>query len=171
MAKDAKGHGSDGRGGRMSVPDQHQHRIAVDTVKNPLKGTFLGGMNADEAEKLLTGKFGYSQATVDKMKGGGAPAVAAEHNIPTGHLNSQGHAWGSPAALADFKAEHGGPRDHAAEQRSFNSAKRETGLAPGGRHGYNPEAVNQAIASSNRAGRRIGGKEAAAIHRLLKGRG
>lgn len=39
-----------------------------------------------------------------------------------------------------------------------------------GRHGYSPDAVNAAIASSNRAGRRIGSKEANAIHRLLKGR-
>lgn len=39
-----------------------------------------------------------------------------------------------------------------------------------GRHGYSPEAVNKAIAASNRAGRRIGRAEANAIHRLLKGR-
>lgn len=44
-------------------------------------------------------------------------------------------------------------------------------LTPGGRFGYNPHAVNQAIASSNRAGRRIGGREAKMIHALLKGRG
>ena len=40
-------------------------------------------------------------------------------------MNSQGHAWGSPQAIKDFTTEHGGPRDHAAEQRSFNSAARE----------------------------------------------
>lgn len=34
---------------------------------------------------------------------------------------------------------------------------------------YNREAVDQAIASSNRAGRRIGGREAKKIHALLKG--
>lgn len=34
---------------------------------------------------------------------------------------------------------------------------------------YNPEAVDQAIAASNRAGRRIGGREARQIHALLKG--
>ena len=39
-----------------------------------------------------------------------------------------------------------------------------------GRHQYNPEAVNAAIASSNRHGRKIGGKEASAIHRLMMGR-
>lgn len=36
---------------------------------------------------------------------------------------------------------------------------------------YNATAVNAAIASSNRSGRKIGKREAALIHRLLKGRG
>jgi hypothetical protein len=40
----------------------------------------------------------------------------------------------------------------------------------GAKQGYSREAVDKAIASSNRSGQRIGGKEAAAIHRLLKGR-
>lgn len=35
---------------------------------------------------------------------------------------------------------------------------------------YNASAVNEAIGASNKAGRKIGGKEASAIHRLLKGR-
>lgn len=35
---------------------------------------------------------------------------------------------------------------------------------------YSKDAVNKAIASSNRSGRKIGGKEAKAIHRLLSGR-
>ena len=35
---------------------------------------------------------------------------------------------------------------------------------------YSETAVNKAIASSNRSGRKIGGKEAKAIHSLLKGR-
>jgi hypothetical protein len=38
------------------------------------------------------------------------------------------------------------------------------------RPNYCPAAVNAAIASSNRAGRRISGKEARLIHALLKGR-
>lgn len=38
------------------------------------------------------------------------------------------------------------------------------------RHGYNREAVDAAIASSNRAGRKIRGREAKMIHALLKGR-
>ena len=35
---------------------------------------------------------------------------------------------------------------------------------------YNKEAVNKAIAASNRSGQKIGGKEASKIHALLKGR-
>jgi hypothetical protein len=42
-------------------------------------------------------------------------------------------------------------------------------LVPSGHH-YSEEAVDAAIASSNRAGRKIGAKEAKLIHRLLKGR-
>jgi hypothetical protein len=52
----------------------------------------------------------------------------------------------------------------------MNEPKTFPGLAPGGRFGYCPAAVNAAIAASNRAGRRIGGKEARMIHALLKGR-
>ena len=73
--KDAKGHGSNSRGGSMSVPDKHQHRIAVDTVKNPMKGMFLGGPNAAEAEATLRGKFGYNDADIAKLTGGSAPVT------------------------------------------------------------------------------------------------
>lgn len=41
----------------------------------------------------------------------------------------------------------------------------------GSRHGYSPDAVNNAIAAQNRSGRgKIGGREAKMIHALLKGR-
>lgn len=39
-----------------------------------------------------------------------------------------------------------------------------------GRHRYNAQAVQKAIESSNRSGRKISSKEARAIHSLLKGR-
>lgn len=66
MAKDAKGHGSEARSG-------HEHAIAKDTVKNPLKGLFLGGPNANQAEATLRGKFGYNDDEISKLKGGGDP--------------------------------------------------------------------------------------------------
>jgi hypothetical protein len=55
-------------------------------------------------------------------------------------------------------------------ERDHIEQKRRTIAAIEGRHGYCAEAVNKAIASSNRHGRRIGRKEAILIHRLLKGR-
>jgi hypothetical protein len=54
--------------------------------------------------------------------------------------------------------------------RAHIEQKRRDIAAIEGRHGYCADAVNKAIASSNRFGRRIGRKEANAIHRLLKGR-
>jgi hypothetical protein len=68
--KDALGHGSDSQGGSLSVPDQHQLRIARDTVRNPLKGLFLGGPNAKEAEAILRGKFGHTDAQIAALTGG-----------------------------------------------------------------------------------------------------
>jgi len=51
----------------------------------------------------------------------------------------------------------------AAAKRGYNEY--------GSRHGYNPHAVNDAIAAQNRSGRgKIGGREARMIHALLKGR-
>lgn len=51
-----------------SVPDKHQLKILKDTVKNPAKGMFLGGPSAEEAEKILKQKFGYSDAQIKKLK-------------------------------------------------------------------------------------------------------
>lgn len=51
-----------------SVPDKHQLKILKDTVKNPMKGKFLGGPSAEEAEEILRTKFGYSDAQIKKLK-------------------------------------------------------------------------------------------------------
>jgi len=47
----------------------HEHAIAKDTVKNPLKGVFLGGPNAVQAEATLRSRFGYNDAKIAKLKG------------------------------------------------------------------------------------------------------
>jgi len=79
---------------KPSTADQHQLRILKDTVKNPLKGKFLGGPSADEAEKTLRSKFGFTDAQISKLKEStgaglaskirrlmdeGTPGVAGEH--------------------------------------------------------------------------------------------
>lgn len=87
--KDAKGHGSNQRGG-LSVPDQHQHKIAVDTVKNPMK-SFLGGPNAAQSENILRSKFGYTDSMINKLK--------ARVNEPTvGGPGMKGARYGSAAS-------------------------------------------------------------------------
>lgn len=52
-----------------SVPDQHQLRILIDNLKNPLKAKFLGGPSVEESESILREKFGYTDAMINKLKG------------------------------------------------------------------------------------------------------
>jgi hypothetical protein len=51
----------------MSI-DKHQLKICKDTVRNPLKGMFLGGPSASEAEQILRDKFGYIDEQIQKLK-------------------------------------------------------------------------------------------------------
>jgi len=47
-------------------PD-HQKKIAIDTVKNPSKW-LLGGPDAEEAEKVLKDRYGYTDEMIAKLK-------------------------------------------------------------------------------------------------------
>jgi hypothetical protein len=51
----------------VSVPDKHQLKILKDTLKNPMKG-LLGGPSAEEAEKILKNKFGYTDSQIKKLR-------------------------------------------------------------------------------------------------------
>lgn len=48
--------------------DTNQKRICEDTLKNPLKGYFLGGVTEEEAESILRKKFGYNDVKISKLK-------------------------------------------------------------------------------------------------------
>jgi len=52
---------------KAGSPDYHQHKIAVDTIKNPRK-SFFGGPDASEAEETLRKKFKYTDAEIKKLK-------------------------------------------------------------------------------------------------------
>jgi hypothetical protein len=69
MAKDAGGHGSEGRGSASTPADANQHRILRDTVRNPAKGMFLGGPRAEQAELILKSKFGYTDKDIQSLRG------------------------------------------------------------------------------------------------------
>ena len=45
----------------------HQEKILRDTVKNPLL-YLLGGLNAEESEKVLKEKFNYSDKKINQLK-------------------------------------------------------------------------------------------------------
>lgn len=78
-------------------------------------------------------------------------------NQPRDPGGEGGGRWVKSGATEEEQEGNFGPRDKKGKKHNSNQ-------------GYNAEAVNKAIQASNRAGRRIGGKEAKLIHRLLRGR-
>ena len=99
MAKDAKGHGSEKRGGAdMSNPlNSNQHKVLTDTLKMPsAMAGVMGGPSQAEAEATLRGKFGYGDkdiaALTGKGIGGVSGAVRANPNM------------GNKARVADTQA-------------------------------------------------------------------
>jgi hypothetical protein len=137
--KDAKGHGSDSRGGQF--PD-HAARIRADSEKNPLKGYFLGG-----------GTPASDQAAREILSSGGPKSDPAPvHDA----MQTPGHSTDPHAFDNDYPS-------HSMYKQANKQLDRSN-------PNYHAGAVQNAINSSNRSGRRIGGKEAAAIHRLLSRR-
>jgi hypothetical protein len=63
----------------QSIPERHQLKILIDTIKNPLKGKFLGGPTAEEAEETLRTKFDYTDAEIRRLK------QASIHNAGWSH--------------------------------------------------------------------------------------
>lgn len=74
MAKDAKGHGSEKRGGGMSVPDQHALRIARQALKMPdaMVGV-MGGPNKEQAQATISRLAAQHGITGPAVGTGGAP--------------------------------------------------------------------------------------------------
>ncbi len=119
----------------------------------------------------------------EKGHGSEARAQAAGHydGKPVYHGYTAGgdrvlNASGNPISYASAEAAVAGAK-FTQDQSAANELARgnpKSGAAPvhPGAAGpqYDRQAVNNAIASSNRAGRRIGGREAKMIHALLKGR-
>lgn len=164
MAKDAKGHGSEKRGGGggdslQDVALGHQLNIARSTVKMPAAmAGVMGGMTQDQAHALIQQ---HGSAADKAMARDYDPMGAARANLTAARSNplqpfgagmsgrdlvsdtdaakalAGGGAKSAPVDVhpamghgpfpsnADFVAKYGGPRDHAAEQRGFNSGMRE----------------------------------------------
>jgi hypothetical protein len=52
----------------MTITDHHQELICRDTVRNPAKGLFLGGPDAEEAEQILREQFNYTDKQIQRLK-------------------------------------------------------------------------------------------------------
>jgi hemoglobin-like flavoprotein len=52
---------------KKGTPDYHQHKIAVDTIKNPNKGLFMKGPSVEEAKDTLRKKFNYTDKDIEKL--------------------------------------------------------------------------------------------------------
>ena len=48
--------------------EKHQLKVLTDTVKNPMKGKFLGGPSAEEAEETLRKKFHFTDKQIESLK-------------------------------------------------------------------------------------------------------
>lgn len=157
--KDAKGHGSDtGTRGMRLVKTHVLGPHSAKVYKNP-----------EWSENVVkTFRAGVYQPKNDYH----TDDMADAH----GTAQSQLRRWADQDATASLAS---GPKSAPApvhDSMSVGDTVRAAGYNPMAntmaerRSSYNPDAVNKAIASSNRSGRRIGSKEASAIHRLLKGR-
>lgn len=165
--KDAKGHGSNTRGGpARPIPNSPYHAKSDAELRYIAKDAAEAGRNAQGmGDERGVSKYADQVADAASVMGyrnrGGFsdhPADVASREVTVESAKSTKvptHDSMTPADAVPFKGARYSDRSEVPD---------------GGRHGYNRDAVNNAIASSNRAGRRIGGKEANAIHRLLRGR-
>lgn len=161
--KDAKGHGSNtGTRGMRLVKTHVNGPHSAKVYKNPeweenVVKFFHNGVYQSKADSH-TDDMGDAHATAQyqlqryadqdakaALASGPKSAPAPVHDAMTTDQ------WGTHNAMYGKRASDG-----------YNEH--------GSRHGYNPDAVNKAISASNRGGQKISGKQASAIHRLLKGR-
>lgn len=165
--KDARGHGSNTRGGpTRPIPNSPYHAKSDAELRYIAKDAAEAGRNAQGmGDERGVSKYADQVADAATVMGyrnrGGVsdhPADVASREASVESAKSSKvpthDSMGSPFNYTRMNLHTGEVSDPRTE----------------GRHGYNRDAVNNAIASSNRAGRRIGGKEANAIHRLLRGR-
>jgi hypothetical protein len=136
--KDAKGHGSNKRGEAGMTPGARVsrtmgiRRTGVVTKPFPVDqsndGTYYSPAMGKVPVQWDDGTKGYehaqhlatdTQAASELARGNPKAAPAPVHG------GVAGRSYGTPEAIKAFTDKYGGPRDHAAEQRGFNSGKRE----------------------------------------------
>lgn len=133
--KDARGHGSNAK----PIPGHRYHSLSDMELRYIQKDAHEAGRNAHEmGDQRGVNKYadqvndaatvlgyrsrgGKSDAPADQLHSGTPKSDAAPVHDSMTH-NSNGHAWGSPEALADFKAAYGG---RGGEDKAFRRGARE----------------------------------------------
>jgi hypothetical protein len=167
MAKDAKGHGSNAK----PISGSPMHTKTNDELRFIAKDAAEAGRNAQEMGDQR-GISKYADQVADAATVMGYRARGGKSDAPADQLHS-----GTPKSdtvpvhdsmVQDTYPGAGPAPSHwsATDQASYNAKNGWSRSNPN----YHAGAVQNAINSSNRSGRRIGGREAKMIHRLLSGR-
>jgi hypothetical protein len=132
-----------------------------------------GGKISDENAKLavrlggdrkalnVPDDYGKAKVKTKERKDGGALNIhdtVGENKSEKGSFHEGGYKKGGRAEKCDGGGMKKGGRAERAERAKGGKAQNP---------GYNAQAVDNAIGSSNRSGRKIGGKERSLIHRVL----
>lgn len=151
-------------GGRIQGDRASPKRADKTPRKQPAEVSAKINRDVKEANALL-GKphVGGMKGGGRAKKMGGGPMLDPNTQVPKDRMAF------TPTTGNMITRKRGGRADGgAADDDSSNTAPKP--VRAGAPQGYSQDAVDAAIRSSNRSGRRIGGKEAAKIHALLKGR-
>lgn len=144
------------------------------------KAYATGGNVVDDGKAVKMPKHFVSQPVANSLQSGTFKRGGnVKHNAEGGRMPLKGHPYHDKSEdelkfiIKDANEAARAMKGHSPKSESkyldqVNDAS--TVLHHRKQKGYSEEAVNKSIASSNRSGQKIGGKESKAIHSLLKGR-
>jgi hypothetical protein len=144
------------------------------------KAYATGGNVVDDGKAVKMPKHFVSQPVANSLQSGTFKrGGGVKHSAEGGRMPLKGHPYHQKSEdelkfiIKDANEAARAMKDHSPKSESkyldqVNDAS--TVLHHRKQKGYSEEAVNKSIASSNRSGQKIGGKESKAIHSLLKGR-
>ena len=127
MAKDAKGHGSDGKGGSADSTRRSFQSLYGNTGGSKASRGG-GGSLMDALQKSSPALWretpSSDQGAASALASGPKSASVPVHDSMTSNSthNDQGHAWGSPEALKDFSNRYN-PKGFASGKKEINRAK------------------------------------------------
>jgi hypothetical protein len=144
------------------------------------KAYATGGDVVDDGKAVKMPKHFVSRPVANSLQSGTFKRGGnVKHNAEGGRMPLKGHPYHDKSEdelkfiIKDANEAARAMKGHSPKSESkyldqVNDAS--TVLHHRKQKGYSEEAVNKSIASSNRSGQKIGGKESKAIHSLLKGR-